>query len=124
MKVVLIVDDSATMRRMIMTSLRELDGIRFEEAANGLEAVEKLVLRPIDLLILDINMPDMHGLEVLRFLQGHSRFSSLAVLVLTTIGDDSIKAEALSSGASAYVTKPFDPPALARCAKDLLDKHK
>jgi two-component system chemotaxis response regulator CheY len=122
MKVVLVVDDSTTMRRMIMSSLRGLEGIRFEEARSGLEAIEKLVLAPVDLVILDLNMPDMHGMEVLGFLQNHARFQSLAVMVLTTRGDEESRKEALDGGASDYLTKPFEPPVLARHVRELLDR--
>ena len=61
MKNVLVVDDSATMRRMVLVSLRGLGEVQFHEASNGLEAIERLALGPIDLMILDLNMPDMHG---------------------------------------------------------------
>ena len=59
MKRVLIVDDSPTMRRMVMSSLRSIAEIEFTEAANGLEAIEKLSLGPVTLMVLDLNMPDM-----------------------------------------------------------------
>lgn len=68
MKQILVVDDSATMRRMVMASLQKsIKDITFNEASNGLEAIERLVLAPANLIILDLNMPDMHGLEVLQF---------------------------------------------------------
>lgn len=123
MKVVLVVDDSATMRRMIVTSLREIQDIRCEEASNGMEAVEKLVLEQYDLVLLDLNMPDMHGLDVLRFLQAHARFRGIPVIVLTTRGDEASRVEALNSGATAYLTKPFSPPELAGCVVELLNKN-
>ena len=68
---ILIVDDSPTMRRMVMASLRSLPGVSFGEASSGLEAIERLALAPVDLMILDLNMPDMHGIEVLGFLRRH-----------------------------------------------------
>ena len=61
-KTVLLVDDSATMRRMVKATLRGLGSPRFVEAGNGLEAIEQLSLAKIDLVVLDLNMPDMHGL--------------------------------------------------------------
>ena len=67
MKNVLVVDDSATMRRMVISSLRSIEQVAFLEAANGLEAIEKLAISPVDLMILDLNMPDMHGMEVVAF---------------------------------------------------------
>ncbi|MEM5788723.1 MAG: response regulator [Syntrophobacteraceae bacterium] len=122
MKVVLVVDDSTTMRRMILTSLKELEGVRFEEVTSGMEAVERLVLGPVDLIILDLNMPDMHGMDVLRFLRQHASLRCSKVLVLTTRGDESSRTEARECGAAAYMTKPFEPAELALCARELLEQ--
>jgi two-component system chemotaxis response regulator CheY len=119
MSTILVVDDSPTMRRMIMASLREL-GTTFEQAASGLEAIERLAIAPVDLVVLDLNMPDVHGLEVLRFVRSNERFASLPVVILTTRGDDESREAALREGATAYLTKPFDPAALAPAIRDLL----
>ena len=120
MKNVLVVDDSATMRRMVMASLRGLGSLRFTEAASGLEAIEQLALAPVDLMILDLNMPDMHGLEVLQFVHQHSAYRNLPVIILTTRGDEASRAAALAAGAAAYLTKPFQPATLASQARALL----
>ncbi len=120
MKNILIVDDSTTMRRMVMASLRELAGVTFLEAATGLEAIERLGLAPVDLMILDVNMPDMHGLEVLDFVRSYPSYSRIPVIVLTTRGDDQSRAAALEAGAARYITKPFPPEALAGEARALL----
>jgi two-component system, chemotaxis family, chemotaxis protein CheY len=119
MKNILIVDDSPTMRRMIMASLREL-GVDFAEAASGLEAIERLAVTGVDLVVLDLNMPDVHGLEVLRFIRSHERFRDLPVVVLTTRGDDESRDAALREGATRYLTKPFQPTALAPEIRSLL----
>jgi two-component system, chemotaxis family, chemotaxis protein CheY len=117
----LVVDDSPTIRRMVMASLRGICVGGFSEAASGLEAIEQLALGPAALMILDLNMPDMHGLEVLRFVRGHQAFRALPVIVLTTRGDEASRTAALAAGASVYLTKPFAPAALARDARALLD---
>src|SRR5262249_56990181 len=88
MKHLLIVDDSPTMRRMVMASLRNAPEITFHEAANGLEAIERLALGPIDLILLDLNMPDMHGMEVIQFVKSHAAYRDIPVVVLTTRGDE------------------------------------
>jgi two-component system, chemotaxis family, chemotaxis protein CheY len=119
MSTILVVDDSPTMRRMIMASLREL-GTAFEQAASGLEAIERLAITPVDLVVLDLNMPDVHGLEVLRFVRSHDRFASLPVVILTTRGDDESRETALREGASSYLTKPFVPSALVPAIRELL----
>lgn len=108
----LVVDDSPTMRRMVIASLRDVCSGGFSEAGSGLEAIEQLALGPAALMVLDLNMPDMHGLEVLRFLRNHSAFKRLPVIVLTTRGDDESRASALAAGASLYMTKPFGPHVL------------
>lgn len=113
MRMILIVDDSMTMRRMVMAALRDLKDVAFDQAASGLEAIERLAVAPVDLVLLDLNMPDVHGLEVLRFVRAHDRFRNLPVVVLTTRSDDESRASALSEGATLYLTKPFVPVTLA-----------
>lgn len=106
-----------------MASLRALPDVSFGEASSGLEAVERLALVPVDLMILDLNMPDMHGLEVLAFLRRHQAYHHVRVIVLTTRGDEASRAEALAAGASLYLTKPFAPQTLAAQAQALLSSH-
>lgn len=120
MHTILVVDDSPTMRRMVMASLRRLDGVRFDEAGNGLEAIEHLTLKPIDLMVLDLNMPDMHGLEVVQFVRSHQRFRDLPIVVLTTRGDEPSRHILLAAGASSFMTKPFDPATMAQQVAGLL----
>jgi two-component system chemotaxis response regulator CheY len=121
MRKVLVVDDSATMRRMVIAALRELKDVVFHQAQSGLEAIERLSVEPVDLVVLDLNMPDVHGIEVLRFVRGHHAFESTPVIVLTTRGDAESRDAALREGASAYVTKPFEPATLAPEVRRLLD---
>ena len=120
MSKVLIVDDSATIRKMVRASLRELDEVEFVEAANGLEAIEQVALGPVALIILDLNMPDMHGVDVLKFVRRHQGHRDVPVLVLTTRGDEPSRETALAAGATQYLTKPFAPQVLLSAARDLL----
>lgn len=120
MKTVLVVDDSQTIRRMVIESLRRLGDLKADEAGSGLEAIERLSLGPLDLVILDMNMPDMHGLDVLAFLRTQSSFQDLPVVVLTTRSDALSRETALAAGATDYLTKPFDPRQLAATAGRLL----
>ena len=121
MKSVLVVDDSPTMRRMVMASVRLLPQVSFVEAGSGLETIERLALKPVDLVVLDLNMPDMHGIEVLKFLRGHQAYQSIPVIVLTTRGDDTSREDATRAGATVYLTKPFDPNELMAQARKLLN---
>lgn len=117
---ILIVDDSPTIRRMVRASLSSLASPEFVEAGSGLEAIERLTLTPVQLIVLDLNMPDMHGLEVLTFLRSQQKYRTLPIVVLTTRGDDASRQAAMRAGASAFMTKPFTPQALAEQAHSLL----
>jgi len=120
MKKILIVDDSATIRKMVRACLRGLDSTEFIEASNGLEAIEQLALGPIALIVLDLNMPDMHGVDVLKFLRRHESSREVPVVVLTTRGDEASRETALAAGATQYLTKPFLPEVLLTSARGLL----
>jgi len=106
---------------MVITSLGSLRKVKSTQAGSGLVAIERLAIEPVDLMVLDLNMPDMHGLDVIRFLRSHDRYRDLPVIVLTTRGDDSSRQAALDAGASAYMTKPFVPTALLSSVRELLD---
>jgi two-component system chemotaxis response regulator CheY len=125
MKNVLVVDDSATMRRMVIASLRPIEQVTFLEASNGLEAIEQLAVGRVDLVVLDLNMPDMHGMEVVAFIRKHANFQGVPIIVLTTRSDDESRSAAIAAGATLYLNKPFNPAALAASARGLLfvDAH-
>jgi two-component system chemotaxis response regulator CheY len=118
---ILIVDDSPTIRRMVRASLAPL-GTDVIEAASGLEAIEQLALGPIQFMVLDLNMPDMHGLEVLGFIRANKKFQQLPVIILTTRDDDASRTAAMQAGATAYLTKPFTPQSLLAAARGVLDR--
>lgn len=117
---ILIVDDSPTIRKMVRASLRQLEAFDFVEAANGLDAIEQVALGPVALMILDLNMPDMHGVDVLKFLRRHPSSREVPVVVLTTRGDDASREAAIAAGATQYLTKPFVPQNLLATARELL----
>ena len=117
---VLVVDDSPTMRRMVMTSLRGLGDVKFTEAGSGLEAIERVAVAPVDLMILDLNMPEMHGIEVLQFVRAHRKYRDLPIVVLTTRDDEESRSQAMASGATDYLTKPFQARELLAHASKLL----
>jgi two-component system, chemotaxis family, chemotaxis protein CheY len=119
--VFLVVDDSDITRKMIKTALRSLNPV-FREASSGLEALEQVMLRNYDVVMLDLNMPDMHGLEVLRFMRSHKTLQKIPVLVVTTQLDVQMQAEVLSAGANGYITKPFSPEEILSKVKSLLEK--
>lgn len=109
---ILVVDDSATLRKMVIAALKEIPDANFSEAQNGLEAIEKLAISKIDAVILDLNMPDIQGMEVLKFIKSHESYKNVKVIILTTRSDEESKIEALKLGADLYMTKPFEPNTL------------
>ena len=117
---ILIVDDSPTIRKMVRASLKPLESFDLVEAANGLEAIEQVALGPVALMVLDLNMPDMHGVDVLKFLRSHAGSRAVPVIVLTTRGDEPSRDAAMSAGATFYLTKPFAPQTLLSTVEDLL----
>lgn len=118
--VLLVVDDSAIIRKMIMTALRSLNPV-FREASSGLEALEQIMLRDYDLIMLDLNMPDMHGLEFLQFVRNHKKFKNIPIVVITTHNEDGVRKAVLAAGANTYITKPFAPGEVLARVKELLE---
>ena len=105
----LIVDDSSVMRKIIERSLRQA-GIELSEvfeAANGVAALAALGRTKVDLILSDINMPIMDGLEFVRQLQGVAEAKNIPVVMITTEGSESNVMQALSLGAKGYIRKPF-----------------
>ena len=109
---ILVVDDSKVMREMIIACLRALPDVSFVHASSGLEAIEKLSLAPFDLMVLDLNMPDIGGIEVLEFVRGQDTLKELPVLIVTTRSDDQSRERLLQAGATRFLPKPFTPDAI------------
>jgi two-component system, chemotaxis family, chemotaxis protein CheY len=120
MQKILIVDDSATIRKMVRASLQAVADLEFLEVGSGLEAIEHLAITPVALILLDLNMPDMHGIDVLKFVRGQQRYKKLPIVVLTTRGDEASRRAAETAGATTYLTKPFSPGTLAETVRALL----
>lgn len=116
----LIVDDSKVMRDMVAACLRPLAGASFEFAASGLEAIERLSLSDFDLVVLDLNMPDIGGVEVVEFIRGQDKLRELPILIVTTRGDEASRQQVLAAGASQYMTKPFTPEQILTAVRGLL----
>jgi len=107
----LIVDDSSVMRKIVERSLRQagLDLSTVYEAGNGAEALGLLDTNTVDLILSDINMPVMDGLEFVRQLQTIPKLKGVPVVMITTEGSESNVVQALSLGAKGYIRKPFTP---------------
>lgn len=120
MRAVLVVDDSKVMREMVVACLRAHGGLEFTHAASGLEAIEQLSLTRFDLVVLDLNMPDIGGIEVVEFVRSQDTLRQLPIIVVTTRGDEISRSRALEAGASRFMTKPFTPEALLSEVRALL----
>ncbi len=117
---VLVVDDSQTMRKVIMKSVM-ISGFvvgEFLEAGNGLEALEILKHHWVDLILADINMPLMNGLEMIRVLKKEDMFQNIPVVLITTEGSEKRLEEAYALGIKGYIQKPFHPEAI----RDILNR--
>jgi two-component system chemotaxis response regulator CheY len=117
---ILVVDDSKVMREMIVACLRPRADFAFTHASSGLEAIERLSLKRFDVVVLDLNMPDIGGIEVVEFVRGQDTLRDLPIIIVTTRGDDASRARALDAGASRFMTKPFSPEGMLREVEGLL----
>lgn len=108
---VLIVDDSSVMRKIVERALRQagLNMTKVVEAGSGLEGLDALGRESVDLIVSDINMPNMDGLEFLRQIQSRSLAPGVPVVMITTESGEEHVREALAAGAQGYIRKPFTP---------------
>jgi two-component system, chemotaxis family, chemotaxis protein CheY len=106
---VLIVDDSAAIRKILLRVLKQADVPLGEvlEAGDGVEALEKLKTKKVGLILSDINMPNMDGLQLLSQLRNDPDYRSVPVVMITTEGSQNKVLEAVNLGAAGYVRKPF-----------------
>ena len=107
MKTILIVEDSSTTRALIRAIIDELGDFETAEAASGFEALKMLPQQEYNLIITDINMPDINGLELINFVRSNARYSHVPILIVSTEKSEEDKKRGMALGATAYVTKPF-----------------
>ena len=118
-KRILIVDDSKTMRDMVNNTLGE-QGFEMSEAEDGKHALEVLEKNGVvDLIITDINMPRMDGIELIKQLRAMSEYKFTPIIVLTTEGGDKTKDKGRTAGATGWVIKPFNPVKMIQIVKKL-----
>jgi len=122
-KKILIVEDSATMRSLIVSTIAPLGEFTIVEAANGFDALRILPREKVDLVITDINMPDINGLELVSFIKNNPHYRTTPLLIISTEGSDRDREKGLSLGADAYLVKPFDPRQLQELIQRYLAKE-
>ena len=120
MKTILIVEDSATTRALIRAIIDELGEFETVEAGSGFEALKMLPQMEYDLIVTDINMPDINGLELINFVRNNPRYSHLPIIIVSTERSEEDKKRGMALGATAYVTKPFKSSELQEAIKKTL----
>lgn len=117
---ILVVDDSAAMRSLLVATIETLGPIKTVQAANGFEALRILPREEVDLILTDINMPDINGLELLSFVRSNPLYQKLPVIIISTEGSRKDIDRGLSLGANEYLVKPFIPAKLLELVQRLL----
>jgi len=107
MKNVLIVEDSKAIRSLIRIALEEAGGFFTSEASNGFEALKTLPSRKFDLIITDINMPDINGLELIGFVKSNQSYRDIPLIIVSTEKSEEDKKRGMALGAMGYIVKPF-----------------
>jgi two-component system chemotaxis response regulator CheY len=122
MKNVLVVEDSKAIRSLIRVALEEAGPFFVVEAGNGFEALKSLPTRRFDLIITDINMPDINGLELIGFVRSNPAYNTIPLIIVSTEKSDEDKKRGLALGASNYIIKPFTKEDLLAAVKSTLDR--
>jgi two-component system, chemotaxis family, chemotaxis protein CheY len=119
---VLIVDDSRVTRRLLGSVLK-CDGYAVDEAEDGLDALEKLAAIKTDLIIADLNMPNMDGVTFVRNVRGAPYVRAIPIVMLTVSSDKCLREEAIAAGTDVFMTKPVKPGRLLATVKSLLKEN-
>ena len=117
---ILVVDDSTTMRQMVSFTLQDA-GHEVTEAADGIAALAEAKGRKFDLVITDVNMPGMNGIDLVKCLRDLPEFKFTPILVLTTEAGQDVKAKGREVGATGWIVKPFSPEVLIQTLRKVLD---
>ena len=117
----LVVEDSPTMRQLIVFALRRLQSLKVTEADDGVDALKKLQVEKFDILITDINMPIMDGLKLVSLVRKDETHKDIPIVIITTEGAQEDRQRALALGANAYITKPIQAPQVINTVKELLN---
>jgi two-component system chemotaxis response regulator CheY len=117
---ILIVEDSPTMRQLLVFALKRLSGVEAVEAKDGMDGLRKVTSDHFDLALVDINMPVMDGLKLIHLIRDEESLRSMPIVVITTEGAEEDRARALALGADEYLTKPVQANRVLAVVKGLL----
>ncbi|MCB0263501.1 MAG: response regulator [Calditrichia bacterium] len=118
-KVIMTVDDSKSIRQMVGFTLSQA-GYSVVEACDGLDALEKLKSSPVNMIITDINMPNLNGIGLIGKVRQNPSYRFIPIVALTTESQDTKKMEAKQAGATGWIVKPFSPDQLLAVVKKVL----
>ncbi len=125
MQHILIVEDSPTMRALLTTALEDLDiPVKVTEAESGFDALRQLPRESYDLIVTDINMPDINGLELVSFVRNNAAYRGIPLVIVSTEGSERDRDKGVGLGADAYLAKPFEPDELKVVVQELLTRSR
>ena len=116
----LVVEDSPTMRQMVVFALRRIPSLSCIEAEDGVDALRKLQVETVDIIVTDINMPMMDGLKLIGMVRKDERHKDVPIIVVATEGASEDRERGLALGADAYLVKPIDASAVVAKVEELL----
>ena len=117
---ILIVEDSPTMRQLLVFALRRLKNVEIVEAQDGMDGLRKVSSDHFDIALIDINMPVMDGLKLIRLMRSEETLKNIPIVVITTEGASEDRERALNLGANEYLTKPIQANRVLSVVKDLM----
>jgi two-component system chemotaxis response regulator CheY len=118
MKNIMVVDDSNSVRNILKAAL--ITEYEIAEAVNGMDALNRLQVQDIDLFLLDVNMPEMDGLTLLKEIRKIGKYKQTPVIMLTTETKDELRSEGKIAGANGWITKPCEPDKLLKALRKIL----
>lgn len=118
-KKIMTVDDSASVRQMVSFTLKN-EGYEVSEAEDGVDALAKLQQQPVDMVLTDLNMPNMDGIELIKQLRANPNFKFVPIIFLTTESQEEKKQQGKQAGATGWIVKPFKPEQLVGVIKKVL----
>ena len=118
---VLVVEDSPTMRQLIVFALKRIRGFQIVEANDGVDGLKKLSADKFDLIVTDINMPIMDGLKLVSMVRNDPNYKETPIIIITTEGATEDRERALALGANEYITKPIQTMQILETVKKLLN---
>ena len=116
----LVVEDSPTMRKLILFALKRIQGAKVAEASDGIEALKKIAIEKFNLIITDINMPVMDGLKLVSLIRENDQHKETPIIIITSDLSEEQRKIGLTVGANAYLTKPIQPAELLKLVSQFI----